>query len=88
MTGWKPAPLLPIRLVVVTRCALRPLVNNFHLPPVSLLLHGLRMEALSTDEIKRAVQSALAEDLGSGDVTTQATVPENAVARAHMVARE
>ena len=46
------------------------------------------MEALSAVEIKRAVQLALAEDLGSGDVTTLATVPENSVAHASMVARE
>lgn len=46
------------------------------------------MEPLSADEIKRAVQLALAEDLGSGDVTSLSTVPETAVARADMVARE
>ncbi len=36
----------------------------------------------------RAVQLALAEDLGSGDVTTLATVPAGASARAVMRARE
>lgn len=46
------------------------------------------MEPLSADEIRRHVQVALAEDIGSGDVTTLATVPENATARAAMVARE
>ena len=46
------------------------------------------MGPLSADEIRRIVQAALAEDVGSGDVTTLATVPENAVARACMVARE
>jgi len=46
------------------------------------------MEPLSADEIRRHVQSALAEDVGSGDVTTLATVPEGAVAKAFMVARE
>ena len=45
------------------------------------------MEELAIDEIRRAVQAALAEDLGSGDVTTLATVPEDAVARAVMRAR-
>lgn len=34
------------------------------------------------------IRAALAEDIGSGDVTTLATVPENAVASAVMVARE
>ncbi len=46
------------------------------------------MEPLSADEIRRHVQAALAEDIGSGDVTTLATVLENATARAAMVARE
>ena len=46
------------------------------------------MEPLSAEEIRRAVQAALAEDIGSGDATTLATVPENAVAQAVMVARE
>ena len=46
------------------------------------------MALLSADEIHRAVQAALAEDIGTGDVTTLATVPENASVRAAMVARE
>ncbi len=46
------------------------------------------MESLSADEIHRHVQAALAEDIGCGDVTTLATVPEDAVAKAFMVARE
>jgi nicotinate-nucleotide pyrophosphorylase (carboxylating) len=47
-----------------------------------------RMEPLSTEEIHRAVKLALAEDIGSGDVTTLATVPENTLAEAVMRARE
>ena len=43
---------------------------------------------LSADEIRRAVQAALTEDIGSGDVTTLATIPENALATAVMRARE
>jgi len=39
-------------------------------------------------EIRRAVRAALAEDLGSGDVTTLATVPANAESVALMNARE
>ena len=35
----------------------------------------------------RHVRAALAEDVGSGDVTTLSTVPENASERAYMVAR-
>ena len=46
------------------------------------------MELLNTDEIRRAVQAALAEDIGPGDATTLATVPEEAQARAVMAARE
>ena len=43
---------------------------------------------LSEQEIRQAVQQALAEDIGSGDVTTLATVPEGATAHAIMRARE
>ncbi len=46
------------------------------------------MGPLTNEEIRRAVQLALAEDIGSGDVTTLATVPENATAHAVMRARE
>jgi len=46
------------------------------------------VEPLSAEEIGRLVASALAEDIGSGDVTTLAVVPETAPARAQMRARE
>ena len=46
------------------------------------------MGLLTDDEIRRAVQLALAEDIGSGDVTTLATVPEAAFAKAVMKSRE
>ncbi len=46
------------------------------------------MEKLTADEIRRAVQAALDEDIGPGDATTLATVPEHATAVASMVARE
>src|SRR5690242_2232263 len=46
------------------------------------------MEPLSKDEISKAVRAALAEDVGTGDVITLATVPETAVTNALMVARE
>ena len=42
------------------------------------------MDKLTADEILRAVQAALAEDIGPGDASTLATVPENAPARAAM----
>ena len=43
---------------------------------------------LSAAEIRQAVRAALAEDIGGGDVTTLATVPANATAKAVMRARE
>jgi nicotinate-nucleotide pyrophosphorylase (carboxylating) len=46
------------------------------------------MSSLTKAEIQRAVRLALAEDVGEGDVTTLATVPEAATARAVMKARE
>lgn len=46
------------------------------------------MEMLSQEEIRRAVEVALAEDIGPGDVTTQSTVPQEALASAAIVARE
>ncbi|HEX7862848.1 MAG TPA: carboxylating nicotinate-nucleotide diphosphorylase [Verrucomicrobiae bacterium] len=46
------------------------------------------MEPLSSEEIRQAVEASLAEDVGSGDVTTLATVPPNAQATAVIAARE
>ena len=43
---------------------------------------------LSAAEIRQAVRAALAEDIGGGDATTLATVPETATAGAVMRARE
>jgi nicotinate-nucleotide pyrophosphorylase (carboxylating) len=43
---------------------------------------------LSALEIRQAVQNALVEDIGSGDVTALATVPATVVARAVMRARK
>ena len=43
---------------------------------------------LSSEEIRAAVKSALAEDIGGGDATTLATVPQNARSVALMRARE
>ena len=45
------------------------------------------MPSLPSHEIRKAVRAALDEDIGSGDVTTLATVSPNVTARAHMVAR-
>lgn len=46
------------------------------------------MELLSEEEIQFAVASALFEDIGSGDVTTLAAVPQTAQAQALVRARE
>jgi nicotinate-nucleotide pyrophosphorylase (carboxylating) len=46
------------------------------------------MEGLTAEEIREAVRAALAEDIGSGDATTLATVPETARMMATMRARE
>src|SRR5271155_1471611 len=40
-----------------------------------------------TQEIRRAVRAALAEDIGPGDATTMATVPKAAMLRVAMRAR-
>ncbi len=46
------------------------------------------IEKLNLQEIRAAVQAALAEDVGTGDATTLATVPESISAQAVMRARE
>jgi nicotinate-nucleotide pyrophosphorylase (carboxylating) len=40
------------------------------------------------DALSRLIQTALAEDIGSGDVTSNATIPEAAEAEMQLVARE
>ena len=46
------------------------------------------MRSLPQELVLQHVRAALTEDIGSGDVTTLATVPEDATARAALVARE
>ena len=46
------------------------------------------MAPLTPEEIDRAVHQALEEDIGSGDATTLATIPESATSVALMAARE
>ncbi len=50
--------------------------------------HSAGVEALSAKEIQCAVASALAEDIGSGDVTSLAAVPETVRAKGLVRARE
>jgi len=61
--------------------------HPFLLFPFAVRLHADQVE-LSTTEIRQAVQKALAEDIGSGDATTLAVVPEAATAKSVMRARE
>jgi nicotinate-nucleotide pyrophosphorylase (carboxylating) len=44
--------------------------------------------AVATDTLERAVLAALAEDIGAGDVTTEATVPEGAIGTAELLVKE
>ena len=44
--------------------------------------------AVATDTLERIVHSALAEDIGAGDVTTEAMVPEDAVGTANLLVKE
>ncbi len=69
-------------------CQARNSIAAFSLLRPCVLRHRSRVQSLSAEEIRRVVQLALAEDIGSGDTTTLATVPENATASAIMRARE
>ena len=62
--------------------------RHFFLRRRSGLFHVLRVEGVSETEIRRAVELALAEDVGPGDVTSDATVAATATSRAHMVSRD
>jgi nicotinate-nucleotide pyrophosphorylase (carboxylating) len=44
--------------------------------------------AVATDTLERVVLAALAEDVGQGDVTTEATVPADAVGTAELLVKE
>jgi nicotinate-nucleotide pyrophosphorylase (carboxylating) len=44
--------------------------------------------AVASDTLERIVHAALAEDIGAGDVTTEATVPEDAVGSAGLLVKE
>ena len=46
------------------------------------------MQALTAEEVRQAVRTALAEDIGAGDATTLATVPEGTGAVARLCARQ
>ena len=44
--------------------------------------------AVATDTLERIVHAALAEDIGAGDITTEATVPPEAVGTAALLVKE
>jgi nicotinate-nucleotide pyrophosphorylase (carboxylating) len=44
--------------------------------------------AVATDTLERIVHAALAEDIGAGDVTTEATVPADAIGTAALLVKE
>src|SRR5687767_13859278 len=46
------------------------------------------MQTLPREEVERLVRLALAEDLGSGDVTSLSTIPQGTFAKGVIVARE
>jgi nicotinate-nucleotide pyrophosphorylase (carboxylating) len=61
---------------------------EFHFSPRRAFRNLSAMAPLPQELILQHVRNALAEDIGSGDVTTLATVPEGQTARAALVARE
>jgi nicotinate-nucleotide pyrophosphorylase (carboxylating) len=80
----RPQPTANPRLMVAAQLQ----VINFFLHALRVIAHCCRVEPLSVEEIRCAVKAALAEDIGSGDATTLATVPETAVANAAIIGRE
>ena len=65
-----------------------PVARHFFLHRAARIAQAWVVEPLTSAEIAAAVRTALAEDLGAGDVTTLATVPDRLNAAANMVARE
>src|SRR4029453_10638559 len=56
--------------------------------PATGLGAGARDVAVATDTVERVVLAALAEDIGAGDVTTEATVADDAVGTAELLVKE
>jgi nicotinate-nucleotide pyrophosphorylase (carboxylating) len=71
-----------------TSLAIKKIAPGCRLDPPRAFRHSAPVERLSAEEIRDVVQAALAEDVGAGDVTTLATIPEAASAVARVVARE
>ena len=47
-----------------------------------------QLESIEIDAITRVIEQALAEDIGSGDVTSAGTIPEDATCTARIVVKE
>ena len=47
-----------------------------------------QLESIELDAITRVVEQALAEDIGSGDITSAGTIPEDATCTARLVVKE
>jgi nicotinate-nucleotide pyrophosphorylase (carboxylating) len=62
-------------------CAIR---GSFEALLLQRFVHFVAVERLTAPEIHQAVRLALAEDIGAGDATTLATVPEDVPAKAVM----
>jgi nicotinate-nucleotide pyrophosphorylase (carboxylating) len=62
--------------------------SNFRFSPCRSFRNVGAMTLLPQELVLKLVRAALAEDVGSGDVTTLSTVPEQATSRAVMMARE
>jgi nicotinate-nucleotide pyrophosphorylase (carboxylating) len=77
--------LEPTQLVAWSKVNYQPLI--FLCRPGNCR-HAHRVQPLAIEEIRAAVRLALAEDIGSGDVTASATVPERAAVQAVVRARE
>jgi nicotinate-nucleotide pyrophosphorylase (carboxylating) len=62
--------------------------ERFRIGLLGFLVHFCCVESLNADVVYQAVQLALTEDIGTGDVTTLAAVREDAPATAYLRARE
>lgn len=51
-------------------------------------LHNVSTDAWSDSRITRLIEEALLEDLGMGDITTEAIIPPDATGHAHLLAKE
>ena len=54
----------------------------------SLAKTSLMLEALAKDDYLPLIKSALSEDIGSGDITTNALIPQDSIASGVMIAKE